>query len=181
MGSSLVSRTGDDPPVCTFKTFPCMPATRAQAFQHVRCRVSTCARVAGIHGDVFECTHGGVFNLYTEFHTTPQHTTPHPDTPTPHDTTRHHHHTTTHTTSQTPHALPHTTEHNNTHNNTRRQIQRERDREKKQRMKTGRERGEDEREDKTRQDKMKEKMKEKTTDVMMWGRAGSGSEQEKAT
>ena len=31
--------------VCTVKTSPCMPATRAQTF-------SKCARVAGTHGDV---------------------------------------------------------------------------------------------------------------------------------
>ena len=40
--------------MCRFKTSPCMPAPRAHVF-------STCARGAGIHGDVFESTHGGRF------------------------------------------------------------------------------------------------------------------------
>ena len=86
--------------VCTFKTSPCMPATRAHAFEHVR--------VASIHGDVFECTHGGVLNLHTGVFSVPHHTTPHHTTP--HHTTPHH--TTPHTTTpphtNTPPHTPHT-------------------------------------------------------------------------
>ena len=98
-GPFLVSRTGNDDPslpprrvhvqnasVCTFKTFPCVPA----ASPHVSYMWAWCRYTRGR----FECTHGGVLNVYTGFFhvffTVPQHTkhTPRPQRHTPHNTTR---------------------------------------------------------------------------------------------
>ena len=138
-GQILVNSTDDDPhprrrvsiqnvPVCTFKTSPCMPAPRT-------CD-STCARGAGIHGNVLD-GHTGFFSVS---HHTPHHT--------PHRT----HHNTRHNTTQ-----------QHDHNTTRRERQRqretetERDRDRKrrqgQREKKRRQRRDKRREDKRRQNK----------------------------
>ena len=79
------------------------------------------------------------------------------------------------TTSQTPHALPNTTDNNITHNIKRRQRQRDRkDREWRQEVNTE---SEEKTKEKIRQDKeIKSRWKRETTDDLMWGRSGSGSE-----
>ena len=76
-------------PVCTFKTFPFVPAPRAHVFQHV------CAWCRYTRGR-FERTHGDVLSGHTEFrsvshtnthtltHTTQPITTQHITTTTPH-------------------------------------------------------------------------------------------------
>ena len=69
-------------PVCTFKTFPCVRAPHA-------C-VPTCARGAGMHGDIFECTHGDVLSGHTEFRSVSHTNTPH----THHNTRQHTRHLT---------------------------------------------------------------------------------------
>ena len=60
----LVSRTDDAPPVCgfktvcTFKTFPCVPASCSRVFKHMwTCCWHTRGRL--------ECTHRGLLNLHT--------------------------------------------------------------------------------------------------------------------
>ena len=52
--------------MCPTKTSPCAHSKRPCAYrQHVH-MYTTCGRVAGTHGDVFECTHGGVLDGHTE-------------------------------------------------------------------------------------------------------------------
>ena len=115
--------------VCTFKTFPCVPAPSP----HVSYMWAWCRYTRGR----FECTHGGVLNVYTgffsRFFTVPQHT----------NTNTHQTHTTTTTTPR-----PHYT--------TRRQKQREKEKER-QGKKARQVKREDEREERNRREKMKEK------------------------
>ena len=131
-------------PVCTFKTSPCVLAPRAH--------VETCARGAGIHGDVlnvhteaflnvhseaFLNVHTGFSTFFSAFRNTQTHT------PHEHTTTKQHHdhQTTPRPQRHTPHST-HTTSHGD----------RARDRERRVT-----------RQDKTRQDKTREeKMKEET-------------------
>ena len=104
---------------------------------------NTCARGAGIHGDVFECTHGGVleakYGFFPRFFSVPQltHT---------HTLKTHHDHNDT-TQNNTQH-------HTETERDRERQRETERDREK-QRKKTEKERKRD-RERETRQHKKRE-------------------------
>ena len=172
-------------------TLPCVHSTRLRVYiQNVlvctgnrpAC-VSTCARGAGIHGDVLN-VHTGACWIYTRcfqratphgtHHDTPRHTTPN-HTP-PHTTT--HHHTPPHTPHK--HTQPHITTHTTSHGDRDRDRRQRKKTEKEDRERRQRERREDEREEKTRQDKMKEKMKEKKTEIMMWTDAESKFAEEKA-
>ena len=119
-------------PVCPFKTPACEHSKRPRVHRGTtRTCWNTCARGAGIQGDVFERTHGDVLDGHTGVligHTTP---------PWHHDNAHTPQHTTHHNTQ---HTRQHTTQpqHNITHNNTRWQRQREKE-------KTEKERREDER------------------------------------
>ena len=115
-GQILVSRTDDDPlpPVCGFRTSPCVPAPRAHVFQHMFQHRHTRGR--------FECTHGGALEAqYGFFHVffsacRNSHT---------HQT---HNTTTNNTTTTTTHTTQHNTQHH-TETERERERQRERDRE----------------------------------------------------
>ena len=83
--------------------------------------VSTCARGAGIHGDVFKFTHGDV----SACHTTPHHTTPH--------TPQHKTQDTTHNTNITQPQQPPKTEKEDREREEERRERRHRQREKRRR------------------------------------------------
>ena len=101
-GLFMVSRTGDDHPVCRFKnasvcrfkTSPCMPAPRTHVEKHVRVLPAYTGTVRMYTWRRFESTHW-VFSLP---HHAP-HTTPHHATQTPHKQTTTHNDTHTHTTN----------------------------------------------------------------------------------
>ena len=155
-GQILVSRTDDDPlpPVCGFKSSPCVPAPRAHVETHVRvvCR-RTRGRFERTHGDVFEPTHG-FFHIFSACRITHTHEHTHTHThthQTRHDHQQHHDHNDTH------HTTPqHTTPHGD--------RDRERDRERRQKKKTREDETEkmrEERQDTTREEKMKEGERER--------------------
>ena len=101
-------------PVCTFKTSQCIPAPRTH--------VSTCARGAGIHGDVF--------NKHTGFFSVSHHRPHRPHRPHTHH--RHHMHShTQHTTTTRPQHLTKTERERERQG----QTETERDRERRQRQK----------------------------------------------
>ena len=142
-------------PVCGFKNVPVCTGTTRTCF-------NTCARGAGIHGDVLNVHTAALLKPNTVFFSVPQHThtnthtNTHIHTPnTHHDHQQHHDHNDTHHTT-------HSTQH---HTETERKRQRERDRERqreterdgrKKTEKEDRERRQRKR-DKTRQEKSREK------------------------
>ena len=54
-------------PVCTFKTSPCMPATRAHAFQHERVLPAHTERFGRTHRDVLDGHTGGRGEVIVSF------------------------------------------------------------------------------------------------------------------
>ena len=150
--------------MCRLETPPCVHKRHRVCPQHAHMLTSMCACSRHTRR-CFECTHGGVLSLHTEFSAC--HTTRH---------THHTHHT--HHTNTTTHNDTHTTPHG------------DRDREKRQRLKqmlvylipvlhshcharcACRE--------EKMKEKMKNKMKEKKTEIMMWTNAESKLAQEKA-
>ena len=54
-----------EPPVCRFKTFPCVGSSRSRLYWHNARMCSTCTRFARTHGGLFESTYGDVLNLHT--------------------------------------------------------------------------------------------------------------------
>ena len=81
------------PPVCPLNTRPHMYVENVPVCTGTtRTCFNTCARCAGIHGDVFNVHMGtclsGHTGFFSAFHTTPQHRTHHTDH-TPHHDTRH--------------------------------------------------------------------------------------------
>ena len=124
-GPFVRSRTGDDllpPPtrvsipnasMCTFKTFPCVPAPRAHVFIHVDLLLVHTGTFLNAHTEACRNPHTGFSTFFSAYRTTHTAHTKHIARPT----------TTPHHTTCTP--THNTTQHNITHNITRRQRQRE--------------------------------------------------------